>query len=116
MFDLQRFKNTDFALIAQPASFFSKKCIEDIGGFNEAYSMAADYEFFLRAGIKEKKFKRENQIMARFRMHDQSLSSKFKDINLKEMMKIHFDNGIDHDYKYQAKNMLSKIKFKLNNF
>ena len=59
-------------LFAQPASFFHRRVIDEIGLLNEKLPYAMDYEFWIRAYDAGFKFKNINIPIAAFRFHGES--------------------------------------------
>ena len=60
--------------ISQPATFWRRRVIEQIGLFNEDLHLTMDYEFSLRVGTKYKLWV-TNQTLASFRIHSASKST-----------------------------------------
>jgi glycosyltransferase involved in cell wall biosynthesis len=63
--------------LCQPAVFIKKGVVDDIGLFSTAYDFIFDYEYWLRALFKRKKFVFANRLLAKSRMHfgNKSLSN-----------------------------------------
>lgn len=59
-------------LFAQPASFFHRRVLDEIGLLNEELPYAMDYEFWVRAYDAGFKFKNIGVPLAAFRFHGQS--------------------------------------------
>jgi glycosyltransferase involved in cell wall biosynthesis len=55
--------------------------------FDENYSHAEDYEFYLRAA-KKWKFHNLQEVLLKYRIHDESVSNKFKSIQIGNSLKI----------------------------
>jgi glycosyltransferase involved in cell wall biosynthesis len=64
--------------IHHPATFTRKKVFEEIGGFDERYPNAMDYDFFLRAFVAGKRFAILPEIIARMASGGQSERSLWK--------------------------------------
>jgi len=61
--------------LTQPAVFWRRRVFDDLGGFDESFQMAADYDFFLRASRKSR-FLKVDEILAIFRSHPQNKSTR----------------------------------------
>jgi GT2 family glycosyltransferase len=61
--------------LTQPTVFWRKRVFDSLGGFDESLQMVADYDFFLRASGKSR-FLKVNEILAIFRSHPQSKSTR----------------------------------------
>lgn len=70
--------------LCQPTVFFNKKAHEDLGQFSNKYYCAFDYEYWIRALFKGKKFKFTPQLLAQSRMYHENKSLSEKDTVLKE--------------------------------
>lgn len=82
----RRFKFTSFCLISywycrmslsNQSAFWRKELFSDIGMIDVNLSFIMDFDFFLRAGIKNKKFKHIESFLGAFRLHKNSKSSTF---------------------------------------
>jgi glycosyltransferase involved in cell wall biosynthesis len=58
-------------VIAQPTTFFRRDAFEAVGGLDESYHYALDYEFWLRLGAKYE-FRPIDRTAAAFRYHPES--------------------------------------------
>ena len=66
---LQQFLQSQLSL-AQPASIFTQKLFDELGGFNEQYVLASDLDFFLRAALERRHFSMmSGETVACFRLH-----------------------------------------------
>jgi len=70
-----RFASADHAMIGQPAAFWKASLHNKIGCFDESMKMAADFDFFIRAGMHGK-IKHTPIVLAAFRTHSSSLTSR----------------------------------------
>jgi len=59
-------------MIAQQGTFFSEKIYKQIGGLNKDYAHCMDYDLFFRFAINNAKFYFIDEILAEFRLHDNS--------------------------------------------
>ncbi len=66
--------------VCQQATFFRRHNMNAVGGFNPSNKTCWDAELLLRLGLQGYRFKRINQYLGAFRVHDQSItgSQKFK--------------------------------------
>ena len=76
-FDLEHYLGR-FTYIPQPSAFFRRDVIEQIGGWREEVSYAADADFWMRIAVRHK-VARLDRLMARYRYHaDQRDTQKAK--------------------------------------
>ena len=61
-------------MIGQPASFWKSSLLKKIGMFDESLKMAADFDFFIRAGMAGRVMHTPD-VLAAFRTHNLSLTS-----------------------------------------
>jgi len=92
-------------LIGQPSAFWRSKVFNKLNKFDISFKLASDYDLFVKFFIDEKiKYKYYPICFSSFRVHKDTLSSRFKEINLKEVSKIR------KRYKfYLIENIISKI-------
>ena len=81
-----KFKFTPFSLISywycgmslsNQSTFWRKELFSGIGMIDINLSFIMDYDFFLRAGIKKKKFEHVESFLGAFRIHQNSKTSTF---------------------------------------
>lgn len=87
-FNWNRFVRSNYATIGQPAAFWRRDLIEKIGLFDESMRMAADFEYFVRAG-KVAILAYFPGVLAAFRMHEASLTSNQIEVSEREVLRIH---------------------------
>jgi glycosyltransferase involved in cell wall biosynthesis len=87
-FNLSRFINSKYAMIGQPAAFWRKRLLKKIGAFDESLKMAADFEFFIRAGISGE-ILHIPEVLAAFRIHPASLTGSQRRLGDNEVVIIH---------------------------
>lgn len=73
-FNLNLFINANCSMIGQPAAFWRSSLLKKTGMFDESLKMAADFEFFIRAGMFGRIMYTPN-VFAAFRTHKLSLTS-----------------------------------------
>jgi glycosyltransferase involved in cell wall biosynthesis len=73
-FNLNFFIRANCSMIGQPAAFWRSSLLKKIGMFDESLKMAADFEFFIRAGMIGKPMYTPD-VLAAFRTHKLSLTS-----------------------------------------
>lgn len=66
----------------------NKQAIIECGGFNEDYLYMADYDMFLKVANRYGKFYYTNKVLAKWRVHNQQLTSSRKDLVFKEYIKL----------------------------
>lgn len=108
----KEFIASDWSYIPQPTSIWRRKIIDEGVRFDCKYRMASDYKFFLTL-VRDYNVKKTTFNIAKFRIHEESLSSKQRDLNNKEMRAIKSEVG------YKKKNDIFKytfyIKYKIKN-
>ena len=82
------FVSGNFSTIGQPCSFWRKKIHARIGYFDESMKMAADYDFFCKAG-KEFSILNVSKILGAYRIHGNSLTAENHPVSQAEIKKIH---------------------------
>lgn len=87
-FNWTRFAATNYAMIGQPSAFWRKELLDRVGLFDESMKMAADFDFFVRAGL-EGNLKHVDDVLAAFRIHPKSLTSKQLALSQSEVSCIH---------------------------
>ena len=73
-FNLNLFISANCSMIGQPAAFWRSSLLKKTGMFNESLKMAADFEFFIRAGMFGR-IMYTPDVLAAFRTHKLSLTS-----------------------------------------
>ncbi len=64
--------------VSQPGTIFRRELYQSLGGFDERFKYAADYDFFLRAyKMNAKFFKYKGDTVAAFRLHEHQISQKY---------------------------------------
>ena len=85
---------------AQPSIFYKKHIFDDLGFFDNKYSLAADYHFMKKIILSEFKGQKVNKILSCFMKRDDALSSEnFAEMNLEVEM-------IKRELKHQNKPLL----------
>lgn len=110
-FNWKTFACASWSFIPQPTTFWRKELFEEIGGFNKNYQMAADFDFFLKAGMLSTP-KRVDFVVARFREHDDALTSKQQDLSKAEMKAIIEEHNLEDLSFYSLYRLLSWLQFK----
>ena len=83
--------------IPQPSTFWKRDLFEASGFFNEAYTYAFDYEYWLRLYIIEAPIIIRNKLSA-FRIHKNSKGSRDYKLQLDEEIIILKENNVDNVY------------------
>lgn len=60
-----------YSPVAQPASMIRKRCLDDIGGYDQRYSTAEDIDMSFRIGMKYK-FANVQEVVLKYREHPNS--------------------------------------------
>ncbi|MBW6440669.1 glycosyltransferase [Patescibacteria group bacterium] len=93
----RKFKFTPFYLtsywycrmsLSNQSAFWKRKLFSEIGMIDKNISFIMDYDFFLRAGIRKKKFVHINRFLGGFRIHESSKTSTFDRKTLEEQHKL----------------------------
>jgi glycosyltransferase involved in cell wall biosynthesis len=115
-FSLRYFKNANYSMIGQPSAFWRAGLARKIGLFDEHLLMAADFDYFIRAGMASK-IMHVNETLAAFRVHPESLTSSMREVNLNEINGLH-KKYCNNPSIYGAKisRILYDIYFKFLNF
>jgi glycosyltransferase involved in cell wall biosynthesis len=79
--------------IGQPATFFSRKAYDAVGGINPEYHYSMDYDLFMKMGLRGFKFHYTDDILAYFRVHQDSKSMALPHKLWKEEFRIYFSHG-----------------------
>lgn len=81
-----------YLMIPQPSSFWTKSLYDNLGGLNENFHFAFDYDFFLHAGryLKNKpgSMRHEHDYFSYFRLHDESKTIRQQEKFKQERQKI----------------------------
>ena len=81
-------------LISQPATIYSRKLYEGLGGFDEAFRFCADFDFFVRAFEMCGVTRLGGPPVARFRCHPYQFSMTHREPMWKETQAIVKKNGL----------------------
>jgi glycosyltransferase involved in cell wall biosynthesis len=87
-FDLSRFQALNYASIGQPAAFWRRRLQEQVGSFDTTLKMASDFDFFVRAG-RAGRLAHVSRVLAAFRVHGGSMTSRQIEVSVKEVREIH---------------------------
>lgn len=87
-FSWKRFVGANCSMIGQPAAFWRRSLLEKVGLFDESMKMAADFDFFIRAG-RSGKLMYTPDVLAAFRTHSASLTSSQTRLGKEEVRRIH---------------------------
>jgi glycosyltransferase involved in cell wall biosynthesis len=90
---LKLFSAMNYSLIGQPASFFSKKVLQKVGGFDSSLKMAGDHFFYLKT-LKYFKGDYVNRVLAEFRFHEDSLTANYLSVSENEIKEFHREHYI----------------------
>jgi hypothetical protein len=81
------FCNQRTSWIPQSSTFWRRKINDSGYYFDDSFRMAGDFEFFCRIS-QSYQLKYVNEVFSQFRVHESSLTSKYVDLNRKEVEKI----------------------------
>lgn len=87
-FNWKCFTCSNYAMIGQPAAFWRKGLLDKVGVFDESMKMAADFDFFIRAGFIGQ-LMHVNIVLAAFRLHSESLTGSQMNLSNEEVQRIH---------------------------
>lgn len=115
-FSAKHFANANYSMIGQPASFWRSSLLKKIGGFDESFKMAADFDFFVRAGSAGK-ILRVDRTFAAFRVHEKSLTSRQLQLNFSEIELMREKHGVAYKrFTSKISRLMYDIYFKLLNY
>jgi glycosyltransferase involved in cell wall biosynthesis len=106
-FSLKHFANANYSMIGQPASFWRAGLLKKIGYFDESFKMAADFDFFIRAGAAGSVV-HVDETLAAFRVHAKSLTSRQLELNFRELELMRKKHGVEYE---RLKNRLSRVAY-----
>ena len=58
--------------IGQPATFFTRRAYDLVGGLDSRFEYSMDYDLFMKFGLRGLKFHYINDVLSYFRVHDES--------------------------------------------
>jgi|WetSurMetagenome_2_1015567.scaffolds.fasta_scaffold24016_3 glycosyltransferase involved in cell wall biosynthesis len=100
------YKSAD--IIRQPCTFFGKKLFNTVGGLDENFKCAFDYDLFIKMIKNVKPFYIDEDI-AFVRDYNDTISRKFRSLQGKEIIKIAKKNGAKNYNKIVWSNFFNKI-------
>jgi glycosyltransferase involved in cell wall biosynthesis len=111
-----RFRAMRHAAIGQPAAFWRNNFSTLVGEFDSAFRMAADFEFFIRAG-QIGRLVHIPKILAAFRVHEESMTQSQIKVSQTEVAEIHrrYLNPEDR-WQHIFNRFAGNIQFKAINF
>jgi glycosyltransferase involved in cell wall biosynthesis len=80
--EVDKIEKLIFRYIVGPCFLYKAKCHHEIGGYNTAYKMCEDYDFFLRLYNSNFRFGKVDKNLFLYRRHDQAMSSNIKSVIL----------------------------------
>ena len=87
-FRFNLFVSNNHCTIGQVTSFWRSNVHEEVGFFDSSYKLAGDFEFYARVGEKLK-INKINHFLGYYRIHQDSLTNNWEEINLQEIQNIH---------------------------
>lgn len=113
-YDWLRFTSSKYAMIGQPAAFWKRSLWDKAEGFDENMKMAADFDFFVRAG-RVGKMQHVRDVLAAFRLHPGSLTSNHLALSNREIQEIH-RRYLKPNISHGPRSFVSDLMFKALNW
>ena len=104
----------NWSYIPQPTTFWRRIIHEKLGDFDVSFKMAGDFEFFARIG-KHFKIDKLDLNLSKFRLHNSSLTSSYKNINHNEVLRIHDMYRINANLLKELKRIIFEVYIKILN-
>lgn len=76
-------------VIPQETLFWRRRVWDAVGGFDESFRFALDWDFILRAQAKGFRFRRLPRFLGGFRVHGQQKTSRMMNVNDEEIARLH---------------------------
>jgi glycosyltransferase involved in cell wall biosynthesis len=100
----------------QPEVFFRRKLYEQVGGFDESYSLAFDFDFWVRVLRLRPKVVSIPKTLVRFRRHDQQRSNDFERANdeIRRSVSIQLEDPtcpISHSFRRKLQSRMSYERY-----
>tara|TARA_B100000686_G_C16725211_1_gene937373 strand:- start:707 stop:1513 length:807 start_codon:yes stop_codon:yes gene_type:complete len=109
----------DGCFIDSESVMFEKKAAIKIGGFNPKYKYVADYDFFIRMGLKYN-FSFTKKILSKWRVHNSQASKSMKIINQKELINLYYQylfiNDFNKNYLFRLSIILKLLKLLIKKY
>jgi glycosyltransferase involved in cell wall biosynthesis len=77
-----------FDFIPQETMFWRRRVWDDLGGFDESFQFALDWDFILRAHAKNRRFARLPRFLGCFRVHDAQKTTSIFDVGQMESQRL----------------------------
>ena len=94
-----RLKDLDMENCIGPCFLYKREVYEQVGNYNQDFSLAEDYEYWLRASRKFK-FKKINDYLCYYRLHPKSLKSQNRAYKIEEQAQKASDKFVRPSMKY----------------
>jgi glycosyltransferase involved in cell wall biosynthesis len=77
-----------FDFIPQETMFWRRRVWDELGGFDESFEFALDWDFILRAHAKNRRFARLPRFLGCFRVHDAQKTASISDVGRQESLRL----------------------------
>ena len=98
--------------IGQPATFFTRRAFDTVGGLDPQFEYSMDYDLFMRFGIYGLKFRYIDDVLSYFRVHEESKTMMLPYKLWKDEFKVYRQNGgplFSKFYYWKIRGILSTI-------
>lgn len=104
-----------FSYISQPTTFWSERALKSAGYFDKSYRMAADYDFMVKMAQNFKVAKCSFPV-AKVRFHGETLTEKYKELNLQEVSDIREKHSYSDSFTEKLRRFTVLLFYKTANF
>ena len=104
----------NWSSIPQQATFWRRDIHEKVGYFNPTFKMAGDFDFYVKVG-KHFRIDHIRRRLAKYRIHDKSLTITNQDVAREEVRRIHRRYGISDRFVIICLRCLADLRIKLLN-
>ncbi len=98
--------------IGQPATFFTRRAYDLVGGLDPQFEYSMDYDLFMKFGLYGLKFYYINDVLSYFRVHDESKTMALPHKQWRDEFKVFRKNGgslFSKFYYWKIRGILSTI-------
>lgn len=114
-FSWEMYAVLDGSTIPQQTAFWRKRVMEKSGYFDSTFTMAGDFEFFVRVGKNHNVRKLPGKPLAAFRFHEEMQTLNRKRINDEEIERIHRMYGFPSSARNRLLKQIATLRYKMWN-